>query len=85
MNPSVPTSHSTLGGKDGTRWMIWWINFPTSSKKIRPCCSRRWQPLHVGHEWLIQQELDLGKKVVVGIRDTPVSEKDPYSPSFASE
>jgi nicotinamide mononucleotide adenylyltransferase len=35
--------------------------------------------LHVGHEWLIQQELDLGKKVVVGIRDTPVSEKDPYS------
>lgn len=39
----------------------------------------RWQPLHVGHEWLIQQELDLGKKVVVGIRDTPVSEKDPYS------
>ena len=39
----------------------------------------RCQPLHVGHEWLIQQELDLGKKVVVGIRDTPVSEKDPYS------
>ena len=39
----------------------------------------RWQPLHVGHEWLIQQELDQGRKVVVGIRDTPVSEKDPYS------
>ncbi len=39
----------------------------------------RWQPLHVGHEWLIQQELDKGNRVVVGIRDTPVSESDPYS------
>ena len=39
----------------------------------------RWQPLHVGHEWLIQQELDKGKRVVVGIRDTPVTEADPYS------
>tara|TARA_B100000131_G_scaffold121389_1_gene118454 strand:+ start:2177 stop:3061 length:885 start_codon:yes stop_codon:yes gene_type:complete len=39
----------------------------------------RWQPLHVGHEWLIQQELDKGKRVVVGIRDTPVTETDPYS------
>jgi len=38
----------------------------------------RWQPLHVGHEWLIQQELDKGKRVVVGIRDTPVSDSDPY-------
>jgi len=39
----------------------------------------RWQPLHVGHEWLIQQELDQGKRVVVGIRDTPVTESDPFS------
>ena len=39
----------------------------------------RWQPLHVGHEWLIQRELDQGKRVVVGIRDTPVSESDPFS------
>lgn len=39
----------------------------------------RWQPLHVGHEWLIQQELDKGKRVVVGIRDTPITESDPYS------
>jgi adenylylsulfate kinase len=39
----------------------------------------RWQPLHVGHEWLIQRELDAGKIVVVGIRDTPVTESDPYS------
>jgi adenylylsulfate kinase-like enzyme len=39
----------------------------------------RWQPLHVGHEWLIQRELDKGKRVVVGIRDTPVTDSDPYS------
>jgi cytidyltransferase-like protein len=39
----------------------------------------RWQPLHVGHEWLIQRELDQGKRVVVGIRDTPASDEDPYS------
>ena len=38
----------------------------------------RWQPLHVGHEWLIQQELDKGKRVVVGVRDTPITESDPY-------
>jgi nicotinamide mononucleotide adenylyltransferase len=39
----------------------------------------RWQPLHVGHEWLIQRELDQGKRVVVGIRNTPVTDEDPYS------
>ena len=39
----------------------------------------RWQPLHLGHEWLIQRELDQGKRVVVGIRDTPVTETDPFS------
>jgi len=39
----------------------------------------RWQPLHLGHEWLIQRELDQGKRVVVGIRDTPVTEADPFS------
>ena len=39
----------------------------------------RWQPLHVGHEWLIQRELDQGKRVVVGIRDTPISESNPLS------
>ena len=39
----------------------------------------RWQPLHVGHEWLIQRELNQGKRVVVGIRDTPITEADPFS------
>lgn len=39
----------------------------------------RWQPLHDGHKKLIQTVLDEGKKVLVAIRDTPISEKDPYS------
>ncbi|GIS29585.1 MAG: hypothetical protein Ct9H90mP1_3130 [Methanobacteriota archaeon] len=40
MNPSAPTSHSILAGKTVTRWMIWWTSFPTSSRKIRSCCSQ---------------------------------------------
>ena len=39
----------------------------------------RWQPLHLGHEWLIQRELDQGSRVVIGIRDTPITEVDPFS------
>ena len=52
---------------------------PLFERKKAVLLPGRWQPLHVGHEWLIQQELDQGKRVVVGIRDTPVSESDPYS------
>ena len=36
----------------------------------------RWQPLHVGHEWLIQRNWT--RRVVVGIRDTRIG-SDPYS------
>jgi len=52
---------------------------PLFVKKKAVLLPGRWQPLHVGHEWLIQQELDIGKRVVVGIRDTPVTDSDPYS------
>ena len=52
---------------------------PLFERKKAVLLPGRWQPLHVGHEWLIQQELDQGKRVVVGIRDTPVTESDPYS------
>ncbi len=52
---------------------------PLFERKKAVLLPGRWQPLHVGHEWLIQQELDQGKRVVVGIRDTPVSESDPFS------
>ena len=39
----------------------------------------RWQPLHDGHIWLIQQALDKGKDVCVAIRNTEISEKNPYT------
>jgi len=39
----------------------------------------RWQPLHKGHKKLIQKVLDEGKPVVVAIRNTEISEKNPYT------
>lgn len=39
----------------------------------------RWQPFHDGHKKLIQSVLDEGKNVLIAIRDTEVSEKNPYS------
>lgn len=39
----------------------------------------RWQNFHVGHEWLINQQLNKGKKVWVAIRDIDVDENNPKS------
>ena len=39
----------------------------------------RWQPFHDGHKALIQKVLDEGKQVCVAVRDTPLSETDPYT------
>jgi phosphopantetheine adenylyltransferase len=39
----------------------------------------RWQNWHVGHEWLIRQQLDKGKNVWVAIRDVPEDENNPKS------
>jgi cytidyltransferase-like protein len=39
----------------------------------------RWQPLHDGHIKMIRQVLKDGKKVVVGIRNTPIDTKNPYT------
>jgi len=39
----------------------------------------RWQPFHEGHKKLIQTVLDEGKNVCIAIRDTPISEKNPYT------
>jgi hypothetical protein len=37
----------------------------------------RWQNWHFGHEWLVRQQLDLGKNVWVAIRDVQVDENNP--------
>lgn len=39
----------------------------------------RFQPFHEGHAAIVQQLLDEGKSVIVAMRDTPVSETDPYT------
>ena len=39
----------------------------------------RWQPFHLGHKYLVDQELKAGKDVAIAIRDTELSEKNPYT------
>lgn len=41
----------------------------------------RWQPWHNGHQWLIDQRLNLGKNVLICIRDMPTDEKNPFTPA----
>lgn len=41
----------------------------------------RYQPFHDGHKALIDSVLKEGGKVVIAVRDTPISEKNPYSVS----
>jgi len=40
----------------------------------------RWQPWHSGHRWLIDQQLNEGKKVCIAIRDVEPDENNPWSP-----
>jgi len=39
----------------------------------------RWQPLHQGHLWLINERLKEGKNVWLAIRDVTPDEKNPWS------
>lgn len=39
----------------------------------------RWQTWHKGHEWLINQQLEKGKKVWIAIRDVEEDENNPKS------
>jgi len=39
----------------------------------------RWQPFHKGHKYLIDQALSEGKNACVAIRDTEISDKNPYT------
>ena len=40
---------------------------------------RRWQPFHKGHRALIETVLKKGKPVVIAIRDTEISQENPYT------
>ena len=39
----------------------------------------RWQPLHKGHLWLINERLKEGYNVWLGIRDVEPDEKNPWT------
>jgi nicotinamide mononucleotide adenylyltransferase len=39
----------------------------------------RWQPFHEGHQWLIDQKLNQGKRVCIAIRDVPKDDKNWWS------
>lgn len=39
----------------------------------------RWQPWHAGHQWLIDQQLNQGKKVLLCVRDVKTDDKNPWS------
>tara|TARA_Y100000385_G_scaffold247902_1_gene268285 strand:+ start:303 stop:704 length:402 start_codon:yes stop_codon:yes gene_type:complete len=39
----------------------------------------RWQPLHKGHLWLINERLKQGYNVWLGIRDVKPDEKNPWT------
>ena len=41
----------------------------------------RWQPLHAGHLWLINQRLKDGYNVWLAIRDVKPDEKNPFTAS----
>jgi len=39
----------------------------------------RWQPLHNGHKWLIDQKLAQGIPILIAVRDIPPDEKNPFT------
>jgi len=39
----------------------------------------RWQPFHHGHDHIIRQALNQGKSVCIALRDTPITDWDPYT------
>lgn len=43
------------------------------------CYIGRWQSPHMGHRWLIDQNLAEGKPVLILIRDVPTDQNNPFS------
>lgn len=39
----------------------------------------RWQPLHKGHLWLINERLKEGKNICLAIRDVETDDKNPWT------
>ena len=45
----------------------------------------RWQPLHEGHQALFKQAMDVGKNILICIRDGKPNEKNPYTATEVME
>jgi adenylylsulfate kinase len=39
----------------------------------------RWQPMHDGHKWLIEQKLEKGIPILICVRDIPPDNKNPFT------
>lgn len=39
----------------------------------------RFQPFHLGHQWLFNQKLEKGVPILVAVRDVPPDDKNPFS------
>jgi len=39
----------------------------------------RWQPFHLGHQWLFNQKLEQGIPILIAVRDTPINENNPFT------
>jgi cytidyltransferase-like protein len=54
--------------------------FPSSFSEKKFCMYiGRWQPWHKGHRWLIDNSLELGKNVLICIRDIEPDKKNPWT------
>jgi len=51
----------------------------SSTEKKYSFFAGRWQPLHNGHLWLINERLKEGYNVWLGIRDVKPDEKNPWT------
>ncbi len=54
-------------------------NTSSSNDKKYSMFVGRWQPWHKGHRWLIDQQLNDGKNVLLCVRDVAFDEKNPFS------
>ena len=39
----------------------------------------RWQPFHLGHKYLVDKALEKGKNVAIAVRETELSDKNPFT------
>lgn len=52
---------------------------PFDSDKKTSLMIGRWQPLHEGHKTLIQKVINEGRNVIIGIRNIPADDSNPFS------